>query len=153
MKSLLMQRRRQRRLLSEWLLPAVLLVLWVVLALSLQGCGGLKIEQCIVDGDASRRAMDCSHPDREQGYTLTAESADNYPCIPPGDYERLLKACQDRRPARVTFCIVAGLEPALYCADSSEPTDEGYRLTWVEAAGFICTNTRDLERLLKWCSR
>ena len=146
-------RRKQRLLLKEWLPPAVLLVLWVVLVLSLQGCARLKIEQCIIDGDTSRRAMDCSHPDRPQGYTVTAESGDGYPCSSPGDYERLLKACQEQRPAQVTICLISGSEYALDCFAPSDPVGDGFRLQWAEAAGYICTNLKDYERLLKFCFR
>lgn len=151
-----MQLKKQKLRRSALLRLADSLVLLAVLALSLAGCAtGPKVEQCIVDGDPVRLAMDCIDPriNAPQGYSRTIEAAENYLCISPDSQERLLKACVERRPTRFAFCVVSPQERGSWCADSADPIDDGFFLGWVQMMGYICTSPADMERLLKWCTR
>ena len=123
------------------------------LCLSLVSCkGGPAIELCQIDGHATRRAADCATEAIPQGYTRTAESMVDYVCLNPTNAEAFFIACRDREPVTVDFCQI-GDGATLDCAGLRDGQDFIYQLTWVRAAGYVCTNQRDLRIYLDWCYR
>lgn len=147
-----MQRVELKHLQRGLLLLGVWLMLLVAFAAS--GCArGPKVERCISDGDGQRLSMDCFDPrvNAPNGYVRPIARADNYPCLSPADEERMLKACVEKIPTQVTYCIINAASRGMDCASSADLTDDGFFLSWESSAGYICTSPRDLERLLKWC--
>lgn len=123
------------------------------LCLVLASCGDApKIELCQVDGDPKRLSLDCAKEDVGE-YSRTAEAADGYICQSRRFAERFFQQCRDGQPIITEFCQVSASDHLLYCAAIREGEEVAYQLTWVQAAGHICTGPGDLEKYLDWCYR
>jgi hypothetical protein len=126
------------------------LILYALLvALVSSGCGhGPAITLCQIDGNDTRRAMDCSN-----NSSRTAESADRDICLSRNDAEIFFNGCRERRSVTVDFCMVNGLDAILDCASIKGGIEREYRLSWVQAAGFICSDPMSFRRYFEWCMR
>jgi len=128
---------------------------WILcgLCLALASCDGApRIELCQVDGDPNRLSLDCSKEGVGE-YSRTIETASGYICQSRRYAERFFQQCRDGQPIITEFCQVSPSDRLLYCAAIREGEEVAYELTWVEAAGHICTGPGDLERYLDWCYR
>lgn len=129
------------------MLQKVLLTLYVVLVLSLEGCGhkSPKVDYCIIHAEM---AVGLCHSSSGDIYNLTIEKMDNFICASPKDTERLLKACKKHKSAIISACLVDGKPEMFRCVSGDE---KEFDLTLGQADGYVCNSPKDFERLLKWC--
>lgn len=131
-------------------LCSILCVLSVSLA---SGCAGApQTELCLVDGDDSRRALDCAKEGVGE-YSRTVEAADGYICLSRSDAEKYFEACRARRAVTVDFCQISAADVRLYCASIKTGEEVFYDLSWSDAVGFVCTSIIDFRRYISWCQR
>lgn len=109
----------------------------ILLAVSASCDNGPKVNWCVTDPVA----WGCA-----DGSSAAPETFENWACLSPRDTERLLKACEDRVPATVNYCVVAEGGLDLICADGSF-------VTIVQGVNYPCLSGSDAERLLDYCAR
>lgn len=116
----------------------ILLLALLAVLLSGSACQGPYFNYCIIS--AKDRLGACSDMNR------TPLQMDDWSCVSPQDEDRALKACRHYPAQDINYCVMAGKEAALGCAD-------GTILEWEDADNYACLSPEDRQTLFDWCSR